>query len=164
MCDTCVFFLLWRINPPHPHLSCVFSYATQCGTTRAGIRLLLILCCSCLKYTKVHPVYSLITSYSFSLSAMEHTKPKPRACSRYALSQKKTPQFGCVDASTQTTRPTVMARTNRTSSCLPRYINTLTLKQGGLLQSDFCLTERQTDRPQSWSGRVNLRSGCRGRA
>ena len=76
-----------------------------------------------------YPVYSLITSLSFSLSVMAPTKPKPKACLRSALSQKKTPQSGCVVASTQTTHLTVMAHTSRTSSCLPHYMNTPTLEE-----------------------------------
>lgn len=77
------------------------------------------------------PVYSLITSLSYSLSATEPTRPKPKAWPRYALSQRKTPQFGCVVASTQITHRTVTARTSRTSLCLPHYMNQPTLEQEG---------------------------------
>lgn len=60
---------------------------------------------------------------SFSLSAMEHTRPKPRACRHCASSRRKTPQFGCVAANTQTTARTAMARTSWTSSYLPHCMN-----------------------------------------
>lgn len=68
----------------------------------------------------------------FSRSAMDPTNLKPRACSRCASSQTKTPRFGCVVASTRTTLLTVMAHTSRTSSCLLLYTNKPTLeKEGG---------------------------------
>lgn len=66
-----------------------------------------------------------------SLSAMEPTKPKPRACPRYALSQRKMPQFGCVVASTQTTHLTVTARTSKTSLYLLLYMNKPALEEEG---------------------------------
>lgn len=70
-----------------------------------------------------------------SLSVTEPTKPKPKACSRYALSPRKTPQFGCVVASIQTTHLTATAHTSRTSSYLPRYMHKQTLKKEGRVVS-----------------------------
>lgn len=64
-----------------------------------------------------------------SLSVTEPIKPKPKAGPRYALSLRKTPQLGCVVASTQTTHLTVMARTSRTSSYPPRCMNKPTLEK-----------------------------------
>lgn len=81
---------------------------------------------------KTHPAYFLITSSSFSRSAMDPTNLKPQASSLYALSQTKTPQFGCVVASTQATLLTAMTRTSWTSSCLLLCTNRPTLeKEGG---------------------------------
>lgn len=75
--------------------------------------------------------YSLIQSSSFSLSVMEPTKPKPKVWCHYASSQRKTAPFGCVVASPQTTHHTAMARTSRTSLCLPHYMSRPTLKKEG---------------------------------
>lgn len=72
---------------------------------------------------------------SFSLSAMEATKPEPRASPRFASSQRKTPQFGCVDANTPATRPTATARTSRTSLYLLRYTNQQSPECGGVCVS-----------------------------
>lgn len=81
---------------------------------------------------KTHPAYFLITSSSFSRSAMDPTNLKPQASSLYALSQTKTPQFGCVVASTQATLLTAMTHTSWTSSCLLLCTNQPTLeKEGG---------------------------------
>lgn len=67
--------------------------------------------------------YLIISSFFFSLSVMEPTRLKPKACSRYALSQRKMLQCGCVVASTHVTHLTVMARTSRTSSFLPHCMH-----------------------------------------
>lgn len=113
---------------------------------------------SCMEYTKVHLLYSLTTSGSFSLSAMEHTSPKPKACPRCALSQRRTPQFGCVAASTQTTHLTVMARTSRTSLQMPHCINQPTLKHG--IRRVFGWLG--VDKLRLQSGRTNMACGLPG--
>lgn len=63
-----------------------------------------------------------------SLSATEPTRPKPKACHRYVLSQRKMPQFGCVVASIQTTRLTVTGRTSKPSFFLQHCTNIKTLE------------------------------------
>lgn len=96
----------------------------------------------CLSESTRH-VYSLITSPSFSLSATEPTSLKPLACSRYASSQRKTPQFGCVVASTQAARLTVMAPTRRTSSCPLLSTHKPPLEKGGGDVFELKIDERQ---------------------
>lgn len=66
---------------------------------------------------------------SFSRSAMDPTNLKPRACPRYALSRRKTPQFGCVVVSTQATLLSVTAHTSRISLCPLLCMNKATLER-----------------------------------
>lgn len=84
------------------------------------------------KYKKA---LSLTSPLPFSPSAMAPTSSMPKACPRCDSSQRKTPQSGCVDASTQATHLTVMVHTSRTSSHLLHCMKQLTLKQEGRLSN-----------------------------
>ncbi len=106
-----------------------YSWCT-CGHSKKQVNTPLMSACITLVWS-THPADSLIISSSFSLSAMELTRPKPKACPLYGSSQRKTPQFGCVLASTRTTPLTVMARTSRTLSYRPLYTSRRTLRKEG---------------------------------
>lgn len=104
---------------------------TQQETGKNAFDVILHDCCLKAHVTLFPHRCSLTPSPSFSLSATEPTSLKPLACSRYASSQRKTPQFGCVVASTQTARLTVMAPTRRTSSCPLLSTHKPPLEKGG---------------------------------